>query len=111
MSQDRRTATRVDLLEKLAGELSVMAPVAIREIGPAGVRLESAFPLLVNSLHDLRLHLDDDVVVVKARVVHCQIADLGRDSVIYRAGLEFVDLPERVKASIVAFVLGRQEAG
>lgn len=86
-----------------------MAPAEARDISPSGVSLESAFPLLVHSLHDVRLHLDDDVVVVKARVAHCQIADIGPDTVVYRAGLEFVDLPDHVRVSIEAFVNERRE--
>ena len=108
MSQDRRETPRLALLGRLAGEVSVMAPIAIRDVGPSGVRLESAFPLLVDSIHDLRLELDDQAVIVKARVVHCQIADLGREAVVYRAGLEFVDLPPHVAAAIDTFVLRLQ---
>lgn len=108
MSDERRATPRLELGSGLSGDISVMAPAVVRDIGPSGVRIESAFPLLLHALHDLRLHLDDDVVVVvKGRVVHCQIADLGRDAVVYRAGLEFVDVANHVRASIEAFVLGR----
>ena len=108
MDPDRRVTPRLSLHGTLAGELSVLAPVSIREIGPSGVRLDSAYPLLVDSVHDLRLHLEDDVIVVKGRVVHCQIANIGKDAVIYRAGLEFIDVPPHTKAAIDAYVLGLQ---
>lgn len=109
MSDDRRAAPRLELVGGLPGEISVMAPTAVRDLGPSGVKLDSAFPLFVHSLHDLRLHLDDSVVVVKARVVYCQIADIGKDAVVYRAGLEFVDLPDHARAAIETFVAGRQD--
>ena len=106
MHDERRATSRLELETGLPGEISVMAPATVRDICRSGLNLESAFPLLVGSLHDLRLHLDDDVVVVKARVVHCQIADVGRDAVTYRAGLEFVGLADHVRASLEAFVGG-----
>jgi hypothetical protein len=52
----------------------------------------------------LRLHLDDASVVVKARVVRCEIADIGRDLVRYVAGVEFVELPPHADAAIAAYL-------
>jgi hypothetical protein len=60
--------------------------------------------LILGSGHDLRLHLGDDSVVVKARVVRCHIADIGRELVRYVAGLEFVNLPPHVGVAITAYI-------
>jgi hypothetical protein len=76
----------------------------VHDISRSGAHIECAFPLILGSAHELRLHLDDDAVVVKARVVHCQIADLGRDLVRYVAGVEFVDLPPHADAAIAAYL-------
>jgi hypothetical protein len=43
-------------------------------------------------------------VVVQARVVRCQIADIGRDLVRYVAGVEFVELPPHADAAIAAYL-------
>jgi hypothetical protein len=79
MAHDKRESARVDILGKLAGEVSVLAPIIIRDISRTGVLVECGFPLILESGHDLRLHLGDDSVVVKARVVRCHIADVGRE--------------------------------
>ena len=89
-----------------AGEVSVLAPVEIREISQLGTMLDTAFPLVLNSIHDVRLELDDRSVVVKGRVAHCSIVELGGELVRYRAGIEFVDLPAHAAAAINAYLDG-----
>ena len=75
--------------------------MAITEISRGGALVEIAFSLLVDSIHDFRLSLGDRSVVVKGRVAHCSISGVDQDAVTYRAGVEFVDVSERV-ASVVA---------
>jgi hypothetical protein len=104
MDPDRRESQRTEILGRLTGEVSVPAPMVVHDISRVGAQIECAFPLILGSVHELRLHLDDDAVVVKARVVHCQIADLGRDLVRYVAGVEFVDLPAHAEAAIAAYL-------
>jgi hypothetical protein len=114
MDPDRRESPRTEILGRLSGEVSVPAPMLVHDISCSGAQIECAFPLILGSAHELRLHLDDDVVVVKARVVHCQIADLGRDLVRYVAGVEFVDLAPYAEAAIAAYldrVRREREAG
>lgn len=102
MDQDKRNAPRISMPGGLAGEVSVLAPVEIREFSERGAMMDTAFPLLLDSIHDLRLDFEDVSVVVKGRVVHCSIADLGGDLVRYRAGMEFVDLAPHAAAAIRA---------
>ena len=104
MSSDNRLSPRLDILGYVPGEITVFAPIAIRDLGVRGVQLESSFPLLLNSVHELRLHLGDDNVVVRGRVAHCRVADLGADVAVYRAGIEFLDVPEHVQRSIAAHI-------
>ena len=104
MTHDKRESARLDILGKLAGEVSVLAPIIIRDISQTGALVECGFPLILGSGHDLRLHLGDDSVVVKARVVRCHIADIGRELVRYVAGLEFVNLPPHVGVAITAYI-------
>jgi hypothetical protein len=113
MDPDRRESPRTEILGRLSGEINVPAPMLVLDISRVGAQIECAFPLILGSVHELRLHLDDDAVVVKARVVHCQIADLGRDLVRYVAGVEFVDLPPHAEAAIAVYLeqLRREREG
>lgn len=104
MGQDKRESPRTEILGRLSGEVTVPAPMLVRDISRTGAQIECAFPLVLGSAHEIRLHLDDDTVVVKARVVRCHIADIGRDMVRYVAGVEFVDLPAYADAAIALYL-------
>jgi len=104
MDAEQRESPRVDTLGSLAGEVSVLAPIVVYDISPRGARVECAFPLILGSAHELRLHLGDDAVVVKARVMHCRIAEIGHELVRYVAGVEFLDRPPHVDAAIRAYL-------
>ena len=43
-------------------------------------------------------------VVVKARVIHSRISDVDQDVVTYYSGLEFVELPDRIRSVIAEFL-------
>ena len=101
---DKRDAERIQILGDLHGEVMVFQPMAVKEIGRGGVKVETAFPLHLDSLHDLRLTLGDLSVVVKGRVVHCSISDFEQEFVVYRSGLEFIEPSERVFTVIADFI-------
>ena len=101
---DKRDAERIEILGDLHGEVMVFQPMAIKEISRGGAQVETAFPLPLDSLHDLRLTLGDRSVVVKGRVVHCSISDVDQELVLYRSGLEFIEPSERVFAVISGFI-------
>lgn len=100
----KRDAERIDILGDLRGEVMTFQPMAIREISRRGAQVETAFPLHLDSLHDLRLTLGDRSVIVKGRVVHCSISDVDQEGVLYRSGVEFIEPSERVEAVISDFV-------
>ena len=104
MPDDKRESPRLDLLGALPGEVSVLAPIAIRDISRTGVLGECGYPFIIGSAHELRLHLGSRSVVVTARVAHCRVADLGHELVRYVAGLEFIDLPPHAEAAITAYI-------
>lgn len=104
MSGEKRDTDRVSILGELRGEIMVFEPMAIKEISRGGAQIETRFPLQLNSLHDLRLTLGDRSVVIKGRVVHCRISDVDQDVVMYRSGMEFVEMSERVEAVILDFL-------
>ena len=104
MTDEKRDTERVSILGELAGEMMVLEPMLIKDIGVAGATVETRYPLQLNSLHDLRLVLGGRSVVVKGRVVHSCISDVDQDIVTYRTGLEFVETAERVEHAIAEYV-------
>jgi hypothetical protein len=103
---DKRAAERVPILGQLHGEILVFQSMLIVEVSRGGLTIETRFPLQLDSLHDLRLALGGKSVVVKGRVVHSRISDVDQDVVMYRNGMEFVEVSEAAKSAIVEFVHG-----
>jgi hypothetical protein len=103
-ASNKRDAERIEILGDLHGEVMVFQPMAIKEVSRGGAQVETAFPLHLDSLHDLRLTLGDRSVIVKGRVIHCSISDVDQESILYRSGMEFVELSDRVLAVIESFV-------
>jgi PilZ domain len=101
---ERREEERVPILGALDGDVMVFLPMAITEIARGGVQVETPFAFQIDSLHELRLVLGDQPIVVKGRVTHCSIVDVAEEFVRYRTGFEFVDLPGRLTEVIESFV-------
>ena len=101
---EKRDAERVPILGELAGEIMVFEPMLVRDISLGGATVDTRFPLHLNSLHELRLALGPHPVIVKGRVVHSRISDVDQDIVTYRSGMEFVELSERTRGAIAAFL-------
>ena len=99
-----RKSDRVPILGELHGEIMVFEPLQVKELAPDGATIETAFPLPLNSLHDLRLTLGTGAVVVKARVVHSHVGEMGEEGLRYRSGVEFVEPPAYVGAAITEFL-------
>ena len=100
----KRDKERIEILGELHGEVMVFQPIAIKEISAGGAQLETIFPLQLNSLHDFRLTLGDQSLVLKGRVAHCRISDVDQELVTYRSGVEFIELSDRVSAVIEGFI-------
>lgn len=101
---EKRDVDRVEILGELHGEVMIFQPLTLKEISQSGCLAETAFPLHLNSLHDIRLTLGDRSVVLKGRVAHCSISDVDQEIVHYRSGLEYVEPSEHVRDAIVHFI-------
>ena len=101
---DKRDRERLEILGELHGEVMVFQPLSIREISRGGCLVETSFPLHLNSLHDIRLTLGEQSVVLKGRVAHCRISDVDQEVVHYKSGLEFIEPSERIREVIVEFI-------
>src|ERR1044071_3079539 len=107
--EHQREAERLQILGDLRGEVMVFQPMAIKEISRTGAQVETGFPLQLDSLHEFRLTLGDQSVVVKGRVVHCSISDVDQEIVLYRSGVEFIELSERIFSVISDFINAIQD--
>ena len=104
IEEDRRQTPRVDLLREFQGHLLALdEAVTVQQLGPGGITVVAAVPLSPTHIHDLRLTLDDDVIQVRARVVHSR-AVIHSDDVTYVSGLAFVDPPPETLAIIEHFI-------
>lgn len=101
---DKRDRERLEILGELHGEVMIFQPLSIKEISRGGCLVETAFPLHLNSLHDIRLTLGEQSVVLKGRVAHCRISDVDQEIVHYRSGLEFIEPSDRIREVIVEFI-------
>jgi hypothetical protein len=102
--EEKRDRERVEILGELHGEVMVFQPLSIKEISHGGCLVETSFPLHLNSLHDIRLTLGDQSVVLKGRVAHCRISDVDQEVVHYKSGVEFIEPSERIRGVIVEFI-------
>ena len=100
----KRDRERVEILGELHGEVMVFQPLSIKEISHGGCLVETSFQLHLNSLHDIRLTLGDQSVVLKGRVAHCRISDVDQEVVRYKSGIEFIEPSDRVRSVIKEFI-------
>lgn len=82
----------------------VFQPMTILDLSERGVRVETAFALHLDSLHEFRLTLGERPVVVKGRIAHSEIGDIGEGGVRYRTGVEFIEPSEHALSVIREFV-------
>ena len=101
---DKRDTERIPILGDLRGDIMVFEPLQVREISRGGASIETRFPLVIDSLHELRLTLGTQSVVLKGRVAHSRIADMDQELITYRSGIEFIDASERVRQVISDFL-------
>jgi hypothetical protein len=104
IEEDRRQTPRVDLLREFQGHLLALDEVVtVQQLGPGGLTLVAAVPLSPTHIHDLRLTLDDEVVSIRARVVHSR-AVVDSDDVTYVSGMAFVDPSPETLAKLEHFI-------
>jgi hypothetical protein len=104
MANEKRDTDRVPLPGQVTGEITMFQPMVILNISERGAQVETSFKLHLEGLHDLRLSLGEQSVVVKGRIVHCQIGELTEGTVSYRTGIEFIQPSPHAQMAIEAFV-------
>jgi hypothetical protein len=104
VADGKRSDERIELAGSLPGDVTVVQPTAIRQLSRNGMQVESAFPLPIESIHQFRLALGAQTIVVQGRVVHSHVSDVEQDVVTYRSGIEFIELTAPVASAIAEFV-------
>ena len=105
MSDDnKRDNERVPVPAPLHGEVKVFQPMTILDVSTGGAQIETPFALQLDSLHEFRISLGERSVVVKGRIAHCHIGELKGGVVLYRTGVEFVELSDHVQSAVEHFV-------
>jgi hypothetical protein len=102
--ENQRDTERVPVPAPLHGEVKVFQPMTILDVSGGGAQIETPFALQLDSLHEFRISLGERSVVVKGRIAHCHIGELKEGVVIYRTGVEFVEISDHVQSAIEHFV-------
>jgi hypothetical protein len=102
--ENKRDSVRVPVPAPLHGEVKVFQPMTILDVSGGGAQIETPFALQLDSLHEFRISLGERSVVVKGRIAHCHIGELQEGVVIYRTGVEFVEISDHVQSAIEHFV-------
>lgn len=100
---EKRELDRVSV-GSLYGEVQLFQPMTVLEMSHRGARIETRFPLHIDSLHDFRLSMGERSLIVKGRIVHSEVTELKGGVVVYRTGVEFVEPTEYVATAINEFV-------
>ena len=109
--ENKRDTERVSVPSPLHGEVMVFQPMTILNVSRGGAQIETPFALQLGSLHDFRVSLGERSVVVKGRIAHCHIGELREGVVLYRTGVEFIEVSEHVQSAIDDFVTALKLSG
>jgi len=102
--ENKRDTERVAVPTPLYGEVKVYQPMTILDVSKGGAQIETPFALQLDSLHDFRLSLGERSIVVKGRIAHCHIGELKEGIVLYRTGVEFIEMSDHVQSALSHFV-------
>jgi hypothetical protein len=102
--ENKRDTERVSVPSPLHGEVMVFQLMTILDVSRGGAQIETPFALQLGSLHDFRISLGERSVVLKGRIAHCHIGELMEGIVLYRTGVEFIEVSDHVQAALEDFV-------
>jgi len=97
---DRRRATRFEFVDSQWGSLRVLEPLHLRNFGPEGLLIESATPLPVGSIHEIRLAHRTSTAQCHVAVRHLSPGHETENGQHYLIGLEFMNLDGDTKALV-----------
>ncbi len=79
----------------------------VRKISFSGMEMEALQPFTPGSSQDMELLLDNKVLNVRGRIIHCKEIS-SRNSVRYRMGIEFVEISDKEMEILGSFLSNLQ---
>ncbi len=107
MGAERRSVPRVELPQEVKAKVKSALPARILDISSQGAQLEVTAMLCPNTSLDLRIALDAGDIAFRAVVRRCKVWGFGLDEksrkvLVYRAGVEFMDVAPEVMALLTS---------
>jgi hypothetical protein len=102
---ERRATARMAPSEPIPVKLKSSLPARVLDISAGGIQVEVGTSLRPEADCELRVQLADGEIAVRARVRRCRAWGFGLDEsdrrvLLYRAGLQFSDLPAEALAKL-----------
>ena len=102
---ERRATARMAPSEPIPVKLKSSLPARVLDISAGGIQVEVGTSLRPEADCELRVQLSDGEVAVRAKVRRCRAWGFGLDEsdrrvLLYRAGLQFSDLPAEALARL-----------
>jgi len=79
----------------------------VRKISFSGMEMEALQPFTPGSRQDMELLLDNKVLNVRGRIIHCKEIS-SRNSVRYKMGIEFVEISDKERELLRSFLSNLQ---
>lgn len=107
---ERRAVPRIEVPQPVAAKVKAALPARVLDISSQGAQLEVATSLRPLTSCDLRIALPDGEVTIRSIVRRCKAWGFGLDEkeqrvLLYRAGLQFAEVPPEVLARLSATFL------
>ena len=100
-----RQHERLDVRGEMRGEVMTYQPMTITQISEGGARVDTAFALHLDTVHQFRLSLNDLSVIVRGRIAYSRISRVeNQRGLTYQSGVEFVDLSEHARLALASFM-------
>lgn len=107
---ERRAVPRVEVPQPVPAKIKAALPARVLDVSSQGAQLEVTTCLRPTTSCDLRISLPDGEVTIRSIVRRCRAWGFGLDEkeqkvLLYRAGVEFQDLPPETMARLSSHFL------
>jgi PilZ domain-containing protein len=113
-SSEKRRSQRVPAGSRGTGRVKTSVPFKVIDVSGVGMQLEVATALRPGSTYDLNASLDDFSLTAQVRITRCRAGGYVPDGkggrlLLYRAGAEFLDLPDGQVKELHEWMAQRKE--
>jgi len=108
---DRRRARRIEVAGRARGKIKQIIEASLINISTVGALVEHAHSIVIDQLYQVTFHLGETDVTFQARAVRSFVSGSqplpgGRARLIYRTGLEFLDVRHEDVDRIIRAIQG-----